>query len=263
MSPSAVKAAIRSKKKGWFEAKDGPRGWIAGPYLCIWNSALQQLGPMVLARVSYRDGTTFIRGRAGSDLNGTLALIAWSVLVAMMVIGAFLQGQALDQFAFVVLLYVISAPLILWMANSDKREADPLVRFLRRSVGSPTPNSTQPEEDERSTIPVTLNIDGEVISQSPTPEALRSAIQELSVDGFIILERTPQSFMQVLSRKEDFQLEKREGSASRHFQVHLPKGRSADDPAYDRSEREVIAVMTCYLLGESPSGLLSWKQIET
>ena len=60
--PAEVKTGIRSRKKGWFDVKSGARGWIAGPFICLWFSAFDEAGPMLLGIIS-RDGAgTRVRG---------------------------------------------------------------------------------------------------------------------------------------------------------------------------------------------------------
>lgn len=259
---AALKAALREKKKGWFDVKDGPRGWIIGPFLCLWNSAFQRFGPMVLAKISSDNGTSVIRGRAGSDLNGTLAMAAWVVILALIVSAAAREGQSIEQFAIAIGIMIFVVPFVLWMAHLDKREADTLVRFIQRTVSSPSAAAMFSESGIAQRPTATLSIDGDEQTELPTVSDLRAAIEALAVDQFLVLERAPEEYMQLLSRKDDYQLEKREGSRARHFQTHLSKGMGVDDASYDRSERAVITVMTDYLFGRSESVPITWKRVD-
>ena len=94
-----------------------------------------------------------------------------------------------------------------------------------------------------------------------TDRSLRAAIEGLGVDGFLIVEREPERYMQVLSRKDDYVLEKREGSADQHFRLCLPKGGSADSAEYDRSERQLVAILSEYLYGREESRALRWERM--
>src|SRR3546814_6101180 len=82
MSPSEVKIAIKSRKKGWFDAKNGARGWIVGPLICLWFSAFDQYGPMLFGVISSDAAGSRVRGRAGSDLNG---VVMFSLLIPFMI----------------------------------------------------------------------------------------------------------------------------------------------------------------------------------
>ena len=52
LTPTEAKAAIRSKKTTVFDVKNGARGWIVGPFICLWFSALL-LGAATLAATRY------------------------------------------------------------------------------------------------------------------------------------------------------------------------------------------------------------------
>jgi hypothetical protein len=258
-SPDAVKSAIRAKKVGWFEPKNGPRGWIAGPLMCLWNSAFDRHGPMVIGRIA-RDGHgSHIRGRAGSDLNGLVALTIMTPLIVFLLAILAREGSTSPYFYLLLAFFGLGIPATFSLAHTDKREADSLVRFLRRTVEPRTAKSvaqTPPENTESLSARV-MDDNG---NQLPaTGETIKAAIEGLGVDSFVIVEREPERYMQVLSRKTDYVLEKREGSADQHFRLTLPKGGLGETASYDQSERELIAIMTDYLYGRSESRPLDWK----
>ena len=37
--PEQVKTEIRAALVDWFELREAPRGWIAGPFMCLWRTA--------------------------------------------------------------------------------------------------------------------------------------------------------------------------------------------------------------------------------
>lgn len=260
MPTSGVKAAIRAQKSGWFEAKNGPRGWIVGPFLCLWNSVFDRTGPMVLARIVSEGHATRIHGRAGSDLNGLVALAFLTPVIAFVLYEAF-QGQSLSaHLVLLIVFFAVGIPLTFWMANSDKREADPLIRFLRRAVEQMSANDIMPGHDAMETEGIRL-LDENENELPATVSTLTTAIQALEIDGFLIIEREAEQYMQVLSRKNEYHLEKREGSADRHFQTSLPKGEVDDPASYDQAERDLIAIMTDYLYGKDVSHPLKWERM--
>jgi len=259
-SPVAVKSAIRAKKVGWFEPKNGPRGWIAGPFMCLWNSAFDRHGPMVIAHIARDDHGSRIRGRAGSDLNGLVALTIMTPLMVFLLLAMLArEGTTSLSFYFLVAFFGLGIPATFWWAHADKREADPLVRFVRRTVEPRTAESVAQAAPEITAAPAARLIDDNGKKLPATGEGVRAAIEGFSVDSFVIVEREPDQYMQVLSRKDDYLLEKREGSADQHYQLVLPKGELGEAVSYDQSERELIAIMTDYLYGRSESRPLHWK----
>jgi hypothetical protein len=80
--PASAKTAVRQRLKPWFEMKSGARGWIIGPFICLWLRALDRYGPMLFGTIRSQGLGTRISGRAGSDLNG----IAWFGGLATLVI---------------------------------------------------------------------------------------------------------------------------------------------------------------------------------
>jgi len=75
MAPRAVRSAIRRRWRGWFDPINGSRGWMIGPFICLWRSALDSRGPILLAVVSSDGFGSRISGRAGSDLNGIAMMV--------------------------------------------------------------------------------------------------------------------------------------------------------------------------------------------
>lgn len=258
-SPEALKSAIREKKIAWFEPKNGPRGWIAGHFMCLWNSAFDRYGPMVMARIE-RDGAgSRIRGRAGSNLNGLLALALFAPLMVFLLVMLAQEGVTSTSFYLLVAFFGLGIPATFWLANSDKREADPLVRFIRRTVEPRTAKFVAQAVPEESVALAARLIDEDGNSLSATREGVRTAIEGLGVNSFVIVEREPERYMQVLSRKGDYLLEKREGGADQHFQLILSKGDLGDAAGYDQRESELIAIVTDYLYGRSETRALLWK----
>jgi len=136
LSPEEAKAAIRTHKQVLFDAVSGPRGWLIGPFVCLWMYDFLRTGPMLIGRIQQREGGSRIRGRAGSDLNGTAYM---AVLGALLPIIAFQIVRQGDPAAFKSALYflvpsAVLLVLIFLSAHRDRAEADPLVDFLERTL---------------------------------------------------------------------------------------------------------------------------------
>ena len=137
LSEESVRAAIRSKKSGWLAAEGLPRGWVLGPFVCLWQSAFSRYGPMVLARITSDGFRTRIIGRAGSDLNGTIWCLLLAVLLVWLIWKMYETGQGNSQTYVVIGLAVgLGLPLTLWFNSKDRRDADPLVEFLADAVNA-------------------------------------------------------------------------------------------------------------------------------
>jgi hypothetical protein len=218
--PSQVKAAIRARKKGWLDAKDGPRGWIIGSFICLWFSAFDRHGPMLFGRISENGLGARVRGRAGSDLNGVIMFSVYLTLMAVAVFGMASGGTAsAGQFLVFALLFLVGGGFIYWSAHKDRREAEPLVRFLRDAISV----SGRTLRAKTAAVAVagglTLNLDGEDQDGPVTPDAIHDALLGAGAGGFIILERSPTSYMQTAIRDGGYILEMRDGDLDRHFQA--------------------------------------------
>jgi hypothetical protein len=258
-SPEAVKSAIRAKVTAWFDPQNGPRGWVAGRILCLWTSAFDRHGPMVIARIEDEGQGSRIRGRAGSDLNGLIALTIITPLMAFLLVMLATEGSTSPQFYLLLLFFGLGIPATFWWAHSDKRQADPMVRFLRRTVEQRTSVSVARTVPETAEVLTARVIDENGNELPATGESIQAAIEGLGVDSFVIVERQAEQYIQVLSRSTDYLLEKRHGNADRHFQLTLSKGETPDASSYDQSERDVIAILTDYLYGRAESRPLLWK----
>lgn len=139
LTPADAKAAIRSKKTSIFDAKNGARGWIAGPFICLWFSAFDRYGPMLFGLISADNFGTRVHGRAGSDLNGVAMFTLMIPLMAWLVIKMISEGQASGrQLLVIALVFLVGGPLIYWWAHKERTDAEPLVRFLRNALTQST-----------------------------------------------------------------------------------------------------------------------------
>jgi len=223
--PAEVKAAINSRKKSLFEVKDGARGWMAGPFLCLWFSAFDRYGPMLFGIVSSDGAGTRVHGRAGSDLNGVAAFSLVLLLMAFLTYQSIAEGTTGD--VAVMALFLVVAPLIYWVAHKDRKSAEPLVRFLRDSL-SPSGRALGGKSAAMTISQgLALSIDGETLAGPVKPESIHDAMAGVGEGSFVILESGPETYMQALSHNGGYIVEKREGNSLKHFRA----ARAAGDPA--------------------------------
>ncbi|HWV61585.1 MAG TPA: hypothetical protein VN034_13060 [Sphingopyxis sp.] len=262
LSLEKAKSRIRQKKKGWFDPQNGARGWIVGPFMCLWLSAFNQHGPMVVARLKHDGMETKIVGRAGADLNGTALFLFLTPLMAWLVYQMARHGQgSTGQYIILGLLFGAGLPLTLWVNAKDRREADPLVHFVRKALSSTdrSARSLEPSSLAQSSS-VRLIVNGEDRA-AVSADRLSEALSALSIGDFAVLEFAPDEYMQALSNENHYIVEKREGSAERHFRAILPKGAIGEHQKYEASLIQLRNVMTAYLHRQTLSSDLNWKRI--
>lgn len=218
-APSDLTATIRSRKKGWLDPKNGARGWIVGPFICLWFSAFNGYGPMLFGRISRDNLGTRITGRAGSDLNG-LALS--SVLLPLMALLLYQMVSAGDYTANQLIIIggvILLSPLIFWWSHKDRREAEPLVRFLRDTVSISGRTLRAKSASVTVSKALILNVGGENRVGPVTAEAIHDALVGLGAGDFVILELGSETYIQTASRDGGYAIEMREGDNQRHFQA--------------------------------------------
>jgi hypothetical protein len=129
LSPDAVKTAIRSRKKGWFDTNDTARGWIVGSVICLqWG--MGRSAPTLLGRISPDELGTRISGRAG--YLGSAAIL---LLTPFPILLLYIMVASGDYSLKSIALIVFCAAIIFIVLRMDNHDAEPLVRFLRDAVG--------------------------------------------------------------------------------------------------------------------------------
>ena len=218
--PSAVKAAIRSRKKGWFDAKNGARGWIVGPCICLWFSAFDRYGPMLFGFISQEDSGTLVRGRAGSDLNGVVAFSLILLFAAFLTFDSIeMETASIREMAVLAIVFLLGGPLLYWSAHKDRREAEPLVRFLRDILTTSGQKLRLGSADVSVSKTFRLKVDGKDYLGSVTVDAIHDALLTVGAGNFVILEAAPETYLQTAFLEGGYLLEKRAGDKSRHFRA--------------------------------------------
>lgn len=259
LPPAEVKAAIRSKKTGMFDPKNGARGWIAGSFICLWFSAFDRHGPMLFGLISANNFGTRVHGRAGSDLNGVLMLTSLIPIMAWLVFKMVSKGQASNgQLLVIALVFLVGGPLMYWWAHKERKDAAPLVRFLRKALAQPDARSKSMLSARKIQEGLRLILNGEHLEGPVTEAAIQGALLRVGNRDFMIIESAPQDYLQTACRDGGYILEVRKGGSSEHFQAVRnggatgSLGKANDTFTYE----EVTAAMTSYVLGEPLPSLL-------
>lgn len=262
--PAAVKSDIRSRKKRWLEVKNGARGWIAGPFLCLWFSAFDTSGPMLLGVISSDGAGTRVHGRAGSDLNGVAMFSLLIPLMMFLTWELIVKGSAyLPLLTGAAVAFLLGGPLVYWLAHKDRHKAEPLVRFLRDVVvaSGRTPHRKYGAVTIRQGL--TLSIGGERLTAAVDQDAIHAALMAAGSDDFAILESGPETYLQTASRDGGYVVEKREGNGREHFRALRRKGNSVvaklPDDIFDFDE--VHEIFMAYASAAPAPPFFIWERL--
>ncbi|WP_447763649.1 hypothetical protein [Sphingopyxis panaciterrae] len=265
MTPADAKATIRSRKSGIFDPKNGARGWIAGPFICLWFSAFDRHGPILFGLISTGDFGTRIHGKAGSDLNGVLMFTLMIPLMAWLVVMMISDGQASGrQLLVIALVFLVGGPLLYWSAHNERKDAEPLVRFLRKTL---TPSATRSKSSVRSPeirkgLRVILN--GDYLEGPVTQEVIDSAFMRVGSGDFMVIESGPQDYMQTACSNGRYILEVRKGGPDAHYRAVRNEPASIDCPKSDDTfiYEEVNAAMDSHVSGAPLPDFLRLEPID-
>lgn len=262
MPPAKAKAAIRGRKKRWFDSKQGARGWIVGPFICLWLSAYDRHGPMLVGRISAHSFGAKVSGRAGSDLNG---MFVFSLLLPLLGWGAFqlaVEGEQSGQLFVLLAILLLLTPLIFWTSHKDRKQAEPLLRFVRDAV-TPASQALESHLTRLTVSPlVKMTFSGEMQETPVTAQELFQALQAAMPGDFLILSTSAEEFIQTLGHDEGFILEKRDGGPDRHFKAvgsgkQLgPEGRSLF------TFEETLAALVAYASNSPMPHFIRWEPME-
>ncbi|MEO6113546.1 MAG: hypothetical protein ABIP07_03750 [Sphingomicrobium sp.] len=259
-----TRAAIQARLKNWFDPMEGARGWMIGPFLCLWSSVFNRNGPMVLARIVENGFSTRIRGRAGSDLNGTIWLMILTLLMAFVLAQEVSSGQASpEQLLLYGGLFAVGIPLVLWICHSDRHEADHLVRFLGDVVTPSAKSRRAAATSVRMAKRFVMDVSGEKASESATGESIYDALLATGQSDFLILASDEEFYIQALGQQAGIVIEKREGSAEKHFRAIRRIGENSSDVtvAAHFSFEEAWDVLSAYVSGLPLPAFLEWERM--
>ncbi len=259
LPPAEARAAIRSKMTGIFDAKNGARGWIAGPFVCLWFSAFDRYGPMLFGIISANNFGTRVHGRAGSDLNGVLMFTLMIPLMVWLVFKMVSEGQASSgQLVFIALVFLVGGPFLYWSAHKERKHAEPLERFLRKALARPDARFKTTVSARKIREGLRLILNGEYLEGPVTEAATQDALMRVGIRDFLIIESAPQDYLQTACRDGGYILEVRKGGPGKHYQA-VRNGRALGGPitAIDTlTYEEVSAAMASYVVGDPVPALL-------
>ena len=263
--PAEVKTAIRSRKKRWLDAKNGARGWIAGPFICLWFNAFDSQGPMLFGVISGDGAGTRVRGRAGSDVNGVVAFSLMIPVMALLTYQLIADGSAtLRQLLVIAAVFLAGGPVVYWMAHKDRRGAEPLVRFLRDSLT--TSGRTLRRESAAVTISpgFALSVGGEKLEGAVEPESIHDALVGVGEGSFVVLESGPETYIQTASLDGGYVIEKRDGDSRTHFRAARRNGvpAVAEHGRYIFDFEEVRDVFLAYASAAPVPNLVIWERLD-
>jgi hypothetical protein len=252
LSPDKVKAAIRRRKRGWFEARNGIHGWVAGSVVFL-QSGMDRNPPMLLARISHDHSGTRILGRAGY-LGSTGVLLLAPIVAFFFYLMLTTSGLVLELMvasgALIALMY-----LVISISDKYRHNAEPLVRFLQNAVGKP--QEPQPFANSFSKS-LNLNISGSELDDLATPESVRDALSDIEGDGFIILSSGEETYLQTAWQDGGYVVEKREGDNQHHFRA-ARRGAAGDA---NFTFEETLAVFLAYGSSAPIPSFVEWKVLD-
>lgn len=263
LSPSDLRKSIRFRSKDWFDMKDGARGWVAGPVVCLWFSAFDRHGPMLLGWISRNTWGTRIAGRAGSDLNGLLLLVALTPLMVfcLFMVASTGGSRSLEGAVFAGGFYALICVIVLWAKHMFRREAEPLVRFLRDAATKSSPARQVQPTAGANFSGLVLTVSGKDRAGDVTPDTIHEALLGIGLDGFAVLASAPEIYLQTAWQDGGFIIEMRDGDEARHFRAarsDRPVG-SKDRSRLTFTFEEVLAVFIAYASGTPTPASVTWE----
>ena len=261
LPPEKLKSVIRERKKGWLDSKDGPRGWILGPLMCLWMSAFDRHGPMVIALIQKGSFGSRVAGRAGADLNGMALFLLLTPLMAWVTWQMHQAGQGTTRaYLAIGAIFGLGLPLTLWLNSQDRKHADPLVRFIRNTV-TVSGQSLRAKAASATISPqVRMTVNGEDKQGSVTAEAIHDALLNAGVGDSVILATGAESYVQTLVEPDGFILEKREGDRHHHYRG-CHRGNVSESRTLFTFE-DVLATLMAYGTGSLLPDTVAWEPMD-
>lgn len=237
-----AKLAIKRRKKGWFDPKNGARGWILGPFICLWWSGINSQGPMMLGILTGDSRSSQLKARAGSDLNGTIWVTFLTIMILPILISQADQWpQNIQQFVLVGLVFGLGVPLTLWMASKDKREAEPLVKFMRDVLTPERKASRKARQSVSISKKLKIDLSGDVLKGRMTANRLHDSLLDVGPHGFLILSAAPDVYIQTAFKNGGYVIEERKGGS-----MHFEALRADDDTASESIPHNIFTFDEVY-----------------
>jgi hypothetical protein len=217
---------------------------------------------MLIGRISRHDFGTRISGRAGSDLNGLAELVLYQLIFAGFTVQMIARGNyGTGELAWFAGLLLLSL-LVFWFSHKQRREAEPLVRFLRNAVEQPGRSAGARVKGVRFTKAMRIDAGGRELEEPATAEAVHEALLRVGEGDFLILSEGPETFMQTALQDGSFVIEIREGDHLNHYRAVR-----TDNPAVEDTARgaftfeEVLEAFLAYGTDGPTPGFLKWEKM--
>lgn len=257
--PIDVKATIRSRMREWYDPKRGARGWICGPFICLWLSAFDRHGPMLFGKLTHDAIGTRIAGRAGSDLNGLFVTLLFLPMLAFMLVIT-LIGTDPSRWNEGILYGGLTLLLLgfLWLHQKDRGEAEPLVRFLQDMATPGTRMPTTPGGIYMTPLMtgLVLTVDGDDQDGPVSAQMIEDALRDIAQGGFAILSLGPENYVQTLADADD---------GAFKIEFHPAPGMHFEGVRRERREdknftmEEALAAFRAFGAGTEPPDVLDWQ----
>jgi len=157
---------------------------------------------------------------------------------------------------------LLALGLTVWWGHADRREAEPLVRFLTDVVTVSGQSARMKRLLLDAAFDITLDVDGCRQRGPVTATTLYDGLLEMADGGVLILERRSEVYMQATARDGGFVVEKREGGRREHFRAV----RSGIPPiGGDRtlfSFEETVDACLNYATDGAVSGTVGWEPMK-
>jgi hypothetical protein len=215
---------------------------------------------MLFGRISDDSFGTRISGRAGSDLNGMAASLLWlPVLVFATYMGWRTQQLSRGQLAIVAVIIAL-CPLFFWMSDRDKKEAEPLVRFISNTITPSGQTLRAGLIGSAKMVPeMRLTENGQERAGSVTAEDIYEALQNTGVGDFLILSTGPQAYLQTLLQNDGFVLERRDSDRMHHFKA-VRRGAGVSERDVFTFEETLAAMIAYGSRSELPQSI-DWERL--
>ncbi|QIG78945.1 hypothetical protein [Stakelama tenebrarum] len=236
----------------------GPRGWTVGPFLCLWLSAFDRHGPILIGMIRRDRETVRVVGRAGSDLNGMIAFILLIPVMAWTVTMAHRSGQYFTPLGYltIFLLFGAGLPWMLWYHHRHRKDAAPLVRFVQDAITDSSAKLRRMMSSTAFDESLRLDIGGVAHGGPCNGEDVYNGLLR---GDFVILSRDDDHFFQTIPHGGGYRVEMREGR-----EAPLLRAWRADSPG---AAGEIFALahtldaMVAYGSGRPLPEFLVWKEI--
>ncbi|MBL0915116.1 MAG: hypothetical protein IBJ13_06285 [Sphingopyxis sp.] len=163
------------------------------------------------------------------------------------------EGKDVAVIGGVILLSI----LCFWWAHQDRREAEPLVRFLRDALTGAGRSLRAASERVTLSDGLTLDVSGQRAREPTSVTAIHDALVGLGEGDSVVLEAAPELYIQTLSRNGSFIVEMRR-EPGQHFQAVR---RNTPNTKFERFHFTFEETLTAFLaFGSGTEGppILDW-----